>query len=180
MISGIFKINIFWDFGNTCGDSPGFPTLRGYPQLSSGSSGQDCRFSVGVVVTLSSSDLIIFSLEAVKWVIHPMFFPFSKCLLPPESACFCSLPSAFRSPVFVFCLELIAAMGRRANGGRAYLVLLDPEFFCLFWESPAYLDLMKKAVWEIAFFENSPVQKCLYFVWLIVWLGMVSLTITSF
>lgn len=73
--------------------------LCGYPHLASGSSSQDCRFSVGVGVALSSPDLIVFRLKAVKWVIHPMFFPSLKCPLSSvlfiaqclQVTCFCIL-----------------------------------------------------------------------------------------
>ena len=101
MIWGIFKISIFQDFGNICGDYPGFPTCVVTPSCPLV---QGCRFSIGVGVALSSPDLIVFSLKAVKWVIHPMFFPFLRCPLSLvlftaqclQVTCFCIL-SGFKS-----------------------------------------------------------------------------------
>ena len=100
------EYRITYDFRNRkhffAGMPPDFPPVWLSSTLLWFSMSEGLQVFFGVLVALSSPNFTAFSLKVVKWVTHPMFFPFPKCQFFPESACFCSLSSAFRLPIFSF------------------------------------------------------------------------------
>lgn len=142
--------------------------LCDYLLLSSGSSCfKDCRFSIGILVALSSTEFIVFSLKAIKMSSMP-FPPSPKGRLLLESTRFCSLSSAFRFPAlipFAQCLQP-SSLGEPV---RAKLHPPSSVTLLSVLREHTFHYLPEKTEWEIHIFEGSSVQKCPYLIWLIIW-----------
>lgn len=112
-----------------------------------------------------------FQSEICQMVNSPHVFPFSQVSAPSRIGPLLFTVQCLQAACFVFCPELIAAISRRARWGRLYLVPLETEPFSVFWSNTHSSIFLRRLMGNI-FLEGSSAWKCLYFAWLILWLGM--------